>query len=238
MSTPTTKWAALRAILALDALEDLKLESINISNAYLNGKLHDVDLYMQQPDSFAERNSTWVAHLLKGFHSLKQGGREWFCRLEEVIVTLGFARIRSNLLVFIWDKGGVKVIVPDFVDDSMLASKSKEKIAEIKGLLAQHFKLCNLGPTLFLLGVQIDRRRALRTLHISQRQYTAPSPLRGSRLDMSQCLQTPEDNESMRDKPYMSAVGALMYLAIATHPDIAHAVGVLCHFKCLLALTG
>jgi hypothetical protein len=34
----------------------------------------------------------------------------------------------------------------------------------------------------------------------------------------------------MRDKPYVSAVGALMYLAIATHPDIAHAVGVLCRF--------
>jgi hypothetical protein len=34
----------------------------------------------------------------------------------------------------------------------------------------------------------------------------------------------------MRDKPYVSAVSALMYLAIATRPDIAHAVGVLCRF--------
>jgi hypothetical protein len=42
---PTTKWAALRAILALAALENLELESIDISNAYLNGELHDVDVY-------------------------------------------------------------------------------------------------------------------------------------------------------------------------------------------------
>jgi hypothetical protein len=34
----------------------------------------------------------------------------------------------------------------------------------------------------------------------------------------------------MRDKPYVSAVGALMYLTIATRPDIAHTVGVLCRF--------
>ena len=33
----TTKWAALRAILAMGALEDLELESIDISSAYLNG---------------------------------------------------------------------------------------------------------------------------------------------------------------------------------------------------------
>jgi hypothetical protein len=209
---PTTKWAALRAILALAALENVELESIDISNAYLNGELHDVDVYMQQPDGFAERDSSWVARLLKGLYGLKQGGREWFRRLEEVLVELGFARIRSDSSVFIWEKGGVKVIVPVFVDDITLASKSKEKIAEIKGLLAQRFKLRDLGPTSFLLGVQIDRERSARTLHLSQRQYTldlldrfgfadcspVSTPLDpGSRLDMSQCPQTPEDDEFM-----------------------------------------
>jgi hypothetical protein len=72
MFAPTTKWAALRTILALAALENLELESIDISNAYLNGELHDIDVSMQQPDSFTERDSTWVARLLKGLYGLKQ----------------------------------------------------------------------------------------------------------------------------------------------------------------------
>jgi hypothetical protein len=177
------------------------LESFDISTTYLNSEQHGVDVYMQQPDSFAEHDPTWVARLLKGLYGLKQGGRKWFRRLEEVLFELGFARIRSDLLVFIWERYGVKVIVPVFVDDIMLASKSKEKIAEIKGLLAQHFKLRNLEPTSFLLGVQIDRKRSARTLHLSQHQYTINlldrfgfadcSPVSmpldpGSRLDMSQ----------------------------------------------------
>jgi hypothetical protein len=168
MFAPTTKWAALHAILALAALENLELESIDISNTHLNGELHDVDVYMQQPDGFAERDSTWIARLLKGLYGLKQGGRKWFCRLEEVLVELGFARLRSDSSIFIWEKDDVKLIVPVFVNDITLASKSKEKIAEIKGLLAQRFKLRDLGPTSFLLGVQIDRARTARTLHLSQ----------------------------------------------------------------------
>jgi hypothetical protein len=242
---PTTKWAALRAVLALAALEDLELESIDISNAYLNGELRNVDVFMQQPEGFMERDPSWVAHLLKGLYSLKQGGREWFKRLEEVLLELGFHRIRSDASVFVWEKDGVKVIVPVFVDDITLASKSKAKISELKVQLAQRFKLRDLGATSFLLGVEITRERAKRTLHLSQRKYASEllqrfgfadcSPVStpldpGTRLDLSQCPQTPEDVEFMRDKPYVSAVGALMYLAIATRPDIAHAVGVLCRF--------
>jgi hypothetical protein len=136
--------------------------------------------------------------------------------------------------VFILEKDCVKVIVPVFVDDITLVSKSKENITKIKGLLAQRFKLRNLRLTLFLLGVQIDCKRAVHTLHLSQHQYTLgllSMPLNPSLcLNMSQCLQTPEDNKFMCSKLYVSAVGALTYLAIAIHPDITHIIGVLCCF--------
>jgi hypothetical protein len=49
MFAPTTKWAALHAILTLATLKNLELESIDISNTYLNSELHKVNVYMQQP---------------------------------------------------------------------------------------------------------------------------------------------------------------------------------------------
>jgi hypothetical protein len=59
------------------------------------------------------------------------------------------------------------VIVPVFVDDITLASKSKTKIQDIKQELAKHFELQDLGPTTFQLGVEIICDRPNRTLHLS-----------------------------------------------------------------------
>jgi hypothetical protein len=51
------------------------------------------------------------------------------------------------------------------------------------------------------------------------------------KLSTAQVPSTPKDVEYMKDKPYIHAVGSLMYLAISTHPDIAYVVGVLARFS-------
>jgi hypothetical protein len=53
----------------------------------------------------------------------------------------------------------------------------------------------------------------------------------GTHLSTAMSPSTPEEAESMRDIPYTNVVGALNYLAIATRPDIAYAVGCLARFN-------
>ena len=53
----------------------------------------------------------------------------------------------------------------------------------------------------------------------------------GQRLDRSMAASTPDEIKFMRQTPYLSAVGALMYLAITTHPDITNAVSILACFN-------
>ena len=67
---PTPKWASIRAILALAALENLELESVDISSAYLNGELKE-EVYMRQPEGFEEKTPEWVWRLRKSLYGLK-----------------------------------------------------------------------------------------------------------------------------------------------------------------------
>ena len=127
----------------------------------------------------------------------------------------------------------------------MLPSRRKP-FRKVKDELCEHFKLRDLGPTHFLLGVEIKRNRAKRTLWLSQRQYildilarfsmsdcnpVATPMLAGQRLDAEMCPTTDEGKKDMAGVPYLQAVGALLYLAIATCPDIPYAVGVLARYS-------
>ena len=99
---------------------------------------------------------------------------------------------------------------------------------------------------LLFLNIEIVRDRPNRTISLCQRQYilnmlerfkltdcnTVLMPMEpGLHLDTSMGASTPEDIAFMRDTPYLSAVGALMYLAITTRPDITNAVGILARFN-------
>ena len=242
---PTAKWAALRAIFALGALEDLEMETIDISTAFLNGDLEH-DVYMKEPEGFEELGPGWALKLIKAIYGLKQAGRQWHKKLDSALSTLGFSKVQCDNAIWIYKKDNTRIILPVWVDDMTIVAKSKADTEWVKTELKKHFKLRDLGPVSFLLGVSVERDRKHRRLTLSQRQYIldllahyfpnqelrgVDTPLDpGQKLTADMCSKTPEDKQVMADKPYAQLVGSLMYLAIATRPDIAKAVGVLSRF--------
>lgn len=247
---PTARLAALRTILVQAALAGEHIESIDISNAYLNGELEkEYEVYMRQPEGFEKdgpNGEHWVCRLVKGLYGLKQSGRLWYHKLGKTLAKLGFTQIKSGPSIYIWETEGVRVILPVFVDDVTIVSRSKRKIVSIKERLGQEFKIKDLGPTSYLLGIKIDYDRPNRCLQLSQRQYIldmlarfnltdckpVATPMEpGIQLSKALCPSTSQETEEMRRVPYMNAVGALMYLAIGTRPDIAYAVGKLAQFN-------
>jgi len=242
---PTCRMAALRLILAIAAIEDLHIHSIDISNAYLNGDLEE-EIYMKQPEGYHAGNPDDVCHLWKGLYGLKQAGRQWNKKLHITLTSMGYQRLQSDYSIYIYVKDGVRLIMPVFVDDITLVSDSQEKIDSTILELQKHFKLRNLGPTTYLLGIQIIRNRSIHSLSLSQHQYIVDildrfgmadckpvtTPMEpGIVLTKDMAPSTPEEKADMCKYPYQNAVGALNYLATCTRPDIAYSVSVLARFN-------
>ena len=218
---------------------------MDISSAFLNGTLEE-EVYMQQPEGFVEKGNNWVWRLLKSLYGLKQAGRCWHKKLNEEFEKMGFQKVVCEHSVWIYSKGETRIIIPVFIDDMTIASKSLEAIESVKADLKKRFKLRDLGPTSWLLGVEIIRNRAKRSLSLSQRQYIltllerfglsdcnpVTTPLDPSvKLSDAMCPTSPEEIEAMLSIPYLPAVGSLMYVATATRPDISCTVGVLARFS-------
>ena len=242
---PTVRYATIRIILAIAALEDLELRSVDISHAYLNGELEE-EIYMQQPEGFEVGGLDYVCRLLKSLYGLKQAARVWNKLLHSVLSKMGFKCILSDYGLYIFHREDVHIFMPVFVDDITLACKDGDKINSIIQELASHFKLRDLGPTTQLLGMEIHRDCPNRTLSLSQSQFITnlleenglhdskpvSTPLNpGCRLSTSMCPQNDAEVSEMRQHPYISVVGSLMYLALTTRPDIAYAAGVLARFN-------
>ncbi|XP_074299895.1 secreted RxLR effector protein 161-like [Silene latifolia] len=55
--------------------------------------------------------------------------------------------------------------------------------------------------------------------------------VKGDRFSLDQCPWNDFEREQMKNVPYASAVGSIMYAQVCTRPDIAYAVGVLGRYQ-------
>ena len=115
----------MRIVLALAAIEDMKLRSVDISYAFTNSDI-DVEIYMEEPDSFKTKQGgkKIVYRLNKSLYGLKQSSRLWGETLEKVLVKLGFKKTYSDALLYIF-----------FLNASMLSTSWMNLIWLIASLL-------------------------------------------------------------------------------------------------------
>ena len=242
---PTVRMATIRTVLALSAVEDLHLRSIDISHAFINGEL-DEEIYMAQPEGYHFGNPGDVLRLKKSLYGLKQAGRVWSETLDEELKKNGFERVKSDSSLYVYKKGPTRIIIPIYIDDITISSTSEQESDHIVAQLSKRFELRDLGPTSFLLGIEIVRDRPNRSISISQRQYIVDmldrfgfsgctpvqTPMQpGLRLSEEMCPSTASERTEMSKLPYINAVGALMYLATCTRPDISFTVSQLARFN-------
>ncbi|GKB13919.1 retrotransposon protein, putative, ty1-copia subclass [Tanacetum coccineum] len=125
-----------------------------------------------------------------------------------------------------------------YVDDIIIMGNHIPSLQSVKNYLGKCFSMKDLGEATFILGIKIYRDRSKRLIGLSQnaymdkilKRYKMDNSKRGhipmqERLDLnkSQGAQTPKEVNRMKNVPYASAVGSIMYAVRCTRPDVAFA---------------
>jgi transposase InsO family protein len=244
---PVARLASIRSILAIAARNGWPIDMFDFNSAFLNGELDaNEEIFMEQPPDYetAERR-THVCQLLKTIYGLKQAGRRWYETLCRGLEEIGFVRCQTDPAVFSLRSGTNLAVLAIHVDDSTFTATSRLFLDKTKSKIAKKFKITDLGPISWLLGVSIRRNEIERTISLSQTAYI-DSILRRFNFTDCKALAMPMDPNSqltkdqgpktivevarMKSVPYREAVGSLNWLAVATRPDISFAVGTLAQF--------
>jgi Reverse transcriptase (RNA-dependent DNA polymerase)/gag-polypeptide of LTR copia-type len=238
---PVARLSGLRLLTSIIASEDLEVNQLDVVNAFLNGVLEE-EIFMEPPQG-SDISSGLVVKLLKGLYGLRQASRVWWEQLDAELVHQGFRRLSADWGLYVLERNGAKLYLLIYVDDLLLASskgsEGNKLRLEIKENLKKRFKMTEAESVDWILGIKLTRDRENKTLTLSQSAYITQVL---ERFNMSDCksLATPmvpniylEPSGTPITVPielYQQLVGCLMWLMLATRPDICQAVGQLSRF--------
>jgi hypothetical protein len=237
---PVVKYKSLRIILALVAIKDYELTQMDVNTAFLNAQIKE-QVYMKQPEGYEKGGANMVCKLIKTLYGTKQAPHEWNEHLNSFILSLEFNRCSSDTCVYVKSsRTGNAMIVSVFVDDiiSAYATQDQQEWYEYKANFMNKYKMKDLGNCEWILGMRIQRDRKLKTLSIDQELYIN-KVLKQFKMENCKSAITPEEvtkllsnqqDHQIDIKTYQSLVGALMYAAISTRPDITHAVNMISRY--------
>ena len=237
---PVMRLETFRSLLAFAAVNDYEVHQMDVVGAYLNGELEE-EIYMVQPPGF-EDGSGRVCHLIKALYGLKQAGRVWNTKLNKTFCEdLGFTRLNADICLYVRRDGPNFIFIAIHVDDMAIVAKGLPATQKTKHEISNtDFEVSDLGELRRFVGLEVERNRDQRTITIKQSRYIQTVLERFNMQDSHpvhtpldpnvKLTLTPSDQDPLTDIPYATAIGSLMYAAVATRPDISFAVQTLSQF--------
>ena len=239
---PVVNPVTMRVLLAIAAQRGYDVDQLDVTAAFLNGKLDaDEHVYMHIPDGF-ERVPGHVFKLRRSLYGLRQSPRHWNRVLHEFMMGHGMQQSQVDRCLY-YIPGVLYVVC--WVDDILIMSADGAAKAAFKAAIAGQFPVRDLGEARSFLGMEltVDKQRHTVTLTSSAKiaamldkygvantavKYT---PMPPKLVMLPAGFAGNNDVELTAQFPYRELVGALLYLAAWTRPDIAFAVSQLTRFS-------
>ena len=241
-----TRLESVRMTAAIAAKLDLKLWRIDFVGAYLNS-LTKEDIYMDQPEGFIEPGSeNKKGKLVHTIYGTMQGGNKWWYTLDNTYLDLGYTTSKADPCVRYKKEEDNYTLTDTYNDDVFGASNDDEEIRKRKEEMAKIWDIKDVGETEYFLGMRVQQDLDAGTIRLTQRPYwelvlnrfqlenviprNTPLPV-GILLDNDMSPKTDSEKREMKDKPYRSVLGSVMWGQLASRPDLSFSVSLLARFQ-------
>jgi transposase InsO family protein len=250
----TLRASSFRTLLAVSAGRKLKLVHFDVTNAFVQADLDDVDLFVEPPKGFEEyeivngEKVSKLLHLQKALYGSKQASRLWQETLRRFLSDYKckngqhFTQSFADPCIFRLQSGNDEIILGVYVDDIVVAYKGEETFKQFSNAFTSRFESRFEGPLHWFLGMGIDQADDF-TITLSHEasivkmvdkyiphntvSRECPSADLFNKLDRAQ---NDLERVQVQGFAYASMVGALMYIAVMSRPDICFHTSILAKF--------
>lgn len=234
--SPVVRYSTIRLLLAVAAQNGLSVDHMDVKTAFLNGDLKEV-VYMEQPQGYeVPGKEKHVYKLHKAIYGLKQASKAWYDKINNVLINLGFKKSLCEPCVYVRGEKEDLLIIALYVDDILLFSHGTKVKDELKLELTKKFEMKDLGLAKHILGMRLIQEEG--NISLDQELYIKDML---NQFNMIECneiatpletgLKLAKGKEPDIHSKYRSLIGSIMYVAVCTRPDIAHAASYLSQFN-------
>ena len=257
--SPTTQKDSLREILALAAMYVLRTIHVDIKTAFLYGELKEEEiLYCKVDESFMFRGiykeycteeqarvleeafangQTVYTKMVKSCYGTKQASKNWFEKLDSILVGMGFESTPCDPCMYIRRDGEDFMLIVCYVDDIFGTGTNDELFDHLVEGLQQELDVVNLGEITQCLGMVVTRYEdgsillnneiyidnMLETFDMQDCGFDDTPGVANSILSIADCVPKEAYVPEVQDR-YRSLIGSLLYCAICWRPSILQRV--------------
>ncbi len=224
---PMCRIEAIRLALAITVRKRLKLLTIDVTTAFLYGTIKE-DIYLSIPDGIDIDRKKFVLKLNKSLYGLRTSSRTWTDLLQQKLYSLGFSQTPEKC-VYLRKHREKLTLLLTYVDDILITGNDDDFVQFTISALHSSFRIrVNYSPTNF---VGLDFQWIGQDLHINQKNYidrlskilpAPPSKTFSTPIEYgSKIEKAPFQND---DRTFRQIIGAVLYIARFSRPDISYAV--------------
>lgn len=99
--SPLARLEGVKTLLAYSSYKRLKVYQMDVKSSFLNGILEE-EVYIEQPKGFVDlENKNVACKFQKDLYGLRQIPREWYERLNNYLVKIGFERTNDSINLYL-----------------------------------------------------------------------------------------------------------------------------------------